>query len=67
MVLGGVTGEGAGNIEPNVVIDADGLAHCRPGFAGTATVLAGTQPVMPMNPDVGSMLTIFGAAKLTCP
>jgi hypothetical protein len=65
--FGGATGECAGNIEPYVIIDPNGLAHCNPSFVGTATILVGTQPVMPMNPDVGSQLTIFGSAKLTCP
>lgn len=65
--FGAATGECAGNIAPYVIVDADGLVHCSPGFAGTATILAGTQPAMPMNPDTGFQLTIFGSAKLTCP
>ncbi len=60
------SGKCAGNIAIGVSIHQDGLAQCNPGFTGTETVLAGTQPVS-MNPDAGSQLKIFGSAQLTCP
>jgi len=48
-------------------VDQTGMAQCDSGFVGTATILAGTQSSVMMNPDQGSQLRIFGSAKLTCP
>jgi len=64
--VGSSSGDCAGNINPGATIDPNGLAQCVPGFSGTATILAGkAMPVM--TPDVGSRMSIFGAAQLTCP
>jgi hypothetical protein len=65
--VGSNRGMCVGNINPGATVDQNGLAQCVPGFAGTATVLAGTGSSSKMNPDGGSQLKIFGAAQLTCP
>jgi hypothetical protein len=63
----GSTGACAGNVVPNATVDQNGVAQCRSGFAGTATVLAGTSSNAMMMPDVGPQLKVFGSAQLTCP
>jgi len=54
---------------PNVVIDANGAAHCSPGFAGAASVMA-FAPMDPKTP-LGSMgsrtRVVSGTAQLICP
>jgi hypothetical protein len=65
--IGGSDGSCVGNINPGATVDQTGLVQCNPGFTGIATVLAGTQSSVMMNPDQGSQLKIFGSAKLTCP
>jgi len=65
--VGTSTGACMGNINPGASVDQNGLAQCNPGFVGTANILAGNVASMPMNPDGGSQLKTFGAAKLTCP
>ena len=65
---GTASGACAGNINPGATVDQNGRAQCVPGFAGTATILAGTAApsMMPM-PDTGPQLNVFGAAQLACP
>ena len=64
--IGSSAGMCAGNTNPGATIDQNGLARCVASFVGTVNILAGK--AMPsMNPDRGSQLTVFGAAKLTCP
>jgi hypothetical protein len=65
--FGDASGNCAGNIAPSVIIDQNGLAYCGPAFVGTATVLAGTQSSMMVNPDGRSQLKVFGSAQVTCP
>ncbi len=55
------------NIMPNVTVDQNGVAQCRPGFVGTATVLAGTKSTAMTMPDEGPQLKVFGAAQISCP
>jgi len=64
--VGTSAGMCAGNINPGASVDANGVAQCNSGFAGTATILAGNGGVT-MNPDGGSQLKVFGSAQLTCP
>jgi hypothetical protein len=63
----GAAGACAGNIMPNVTVDQNGVAQCRPGFVGTATVLAGTKSTAMTMPDGGPQLKVFGAAQISCP
>lgn len=63
----GAAGACAGNIMPNVTVDQNGVAQCRPGFVGTATVLAGTKSTAMTMPDEGPQLKVFGAAQISCP
>ena len=64
--VGSSAGMCAGNTNPGATIDQNGRAQCVGSFVGTVNILAGkAQPSM--NPDMGSQLTVFGAAKLTCP
>jgi hypothetical protein len=65
--IGSSDGSCVGNINPGATVDQTGLAQCNSGFAGTATILAGTQSSVMLNPDQGSQLKIFGSAKLACP
>jgi len=54
---------------PNIVIDAKGIAHCNPGFAGAASVMA-FAPIDPKVPleQMGSKTgTVSGSAQLICP
>jgi hypothetical protein len=65
---GSNSGACVGNINPGITVDQNGLAQCAPGYTGTATVLAGAGSFSSMmNPDGGSQLDVFGAARLTCP
>lgn len=64
--VGTSAGACAGNIATGATVDQNGVAQCTPNFAGAVTILAGKGP-MPMNPDQGSQLTVFGSAQLTCP
>ena len=64
--VGDSQGRCAGNINPGITVDSNGVASCVGTFSGTATVLAGkTKSVM--TPDEGSQMGIFGSAQLTCP
>lgn len=65
--VGSSTGMCAGNINRGATVDQNGLAQCVPGFAGTATILAGKATTTAVIPDEGVQLTLFGAAQLTCP
>ena len=65
--VGDNAGACVGNINPGATVDQNGVAQCNPGFAGTATILAGTQSNVMVNPDEGSQLKVFGSAELTCP
>lgn len=56
----------AGNINPGATITPTGAAACAPTFSGSTTILAG-KANLPMNPDGGARMTVFGAAQLTCP
>jgi hypothetical protein len=56
-----------GNAIPAATVDQSGLAQCRAGFTGTATILAGKPSPFMGNPDSGAQLTVFGVAHLTCP
>lgn len=64
--LGTSTGACAGNINSGATVSANGVAACVPSFTGTATILAG-KATPPMNPDGGAQMSVFGAARLTCP
>jgi hypothetical protein len=64
--VGGNTGECVGNANPGAKLDQNGVAQCNPGFIGTATILAGTQSSIMVNPDSGPQLKVFGLASLTC-
>jgi hypothetical protein len=65
--VGSSSGACVGNINPGATVDQNGVAKCSPTFAGTATILAGTEPSQGVLPDGGSQLKIFGSAQLTCP
>jgi hypothetical protein len=65
--VGDSAGACVGNINPGASVDQNGVAQCNPGFAGTATILAGTQSNVMVNPDEGRQLKVFGSAELTCP
>jgi hypothetical protein len=65
--VGSSTGACVGNANPGANLDQNGVAQCNPGFVGTATILAGTQSSVMVNPDQGPQLKIFGSAQLTCP
>jgi len=56
-----------GNVAPFATVDQNGLTKCSAGSHGTGYILAGTQPIAPMNPDGGSQFKVFGYATLTCP
>jgi len=48
-------------------VDANGVAQCKTGFAGTVTIKGGGM-VCPSNPMMGiPCQPIFGSAQLTCP
>jgi hypothetical protein len=64
--VGTSAGVCAGNINPGATIAPNGVAACVPTFSGAATILAGKAKVA-MNPDQGQQMTVFGAARLTCP
>jgi hypothetical protein len=64
--VGSSSGVCAGNINLGATVDQNGFAQCVAGFSGTATILAGKAPPA-MKPDVGSQMSIFGSAQLTCP
>ncbi len=65
--VGSSNGDCVGNVNPGANLDQNGAAQCNPGFVGTATILAGTQSSVMVNPDRGPQLKVFGAAQLTCP
>jgi hypothetical protein len=65
--VGSSNGACVGNANPGANLDQNGAAQCNPGFAGTATILAGTQSSVMVNPDQGPQLKVFGTAQLTCP
>ncbi len=65
--VGSSDGGCVGNANPGATVDQTGVAHCNPGFTGTATVLAGTPSMVMVNPDSGPLLKVFGSAQLTCP
>jgi hypothetical protein len=65
--VGSSSGDCVGNVNPGASLDQSGMAQCNPGFAGTATILAGTQSSVMVNPDQGQQLKVFGSAQLTCP
>jgi hypothetical protein len=56
-----------GNTNPGASVDQNGMARCLASFVGTANILAGKAAMPSANPDGESQLTVFGAAKLTCP
>jgi len=62
----GSQGTCAGNINPGVTVDGNGVASCLGNFTGTRTILAGKAKSVGM-PDQGGQLSIFGSAQLTCP
>jgi hypothetical protein len=65
--VGTSAGACLGNINPGTSVDQNGAAQCNPGFVGKATILAGTQSSVMVNPDQGPQLKVFGTAQLTCP
>ena len=65
--VGGGDGLCVGNANPGATVDQTGTAQCNTGFAGTATILAGTPSNIMVNPDSGPKLNVFGSAQLTCP
>ena len=65
--VGDSVGACVGNINPGATVDQNGVAQCNPGFAGTATIRAGTLSNVMVNPDEGPQLKVFGSAELTCP
>jgi hypothetical protein len=64
--VGTSMGSCAGNIATGASVDQNGLAQCVSGFTGTATILAG-KATPSMIPDIGSQMTVFGTAQLSCP
>jgi len=64
--VGSSNGACVGNVNPGANLDQNGAAQCNPGFVGTATILAGTQSSVMVNPDQGPQLKVFGTAQLTC-
>ena len=64
--VGTAQGMCVGNVNPGATVDSNGVAKCVPSFSGTVNILAG-KAMAGTNPDGGPQMTVFGAAKLTCP